>query len=101
MTRPLLLRVTRRAAAEIQDAAEWWYRNRPAAPDAVAEELERAFALITAQPNVGAIARNPRLAGVRRVHLARIRYHLYYRVSRAQVEVLALWHTSRGSAPKL
>jgi plasmid stabilization system protein ParE len=63
--------------------------------------LERAFALIAAQPRVGAIARNTRLADVRRLHLARVHYHLYYRVGRGAIEVIAFWHTSRGEAPPI
>ena len=72
--------------------------NRPAAPGAIGEELERAFALIAAQPRTGAIARNARLADVRRLHLARVHYHLYYRVGPRTIDVLAFWHTSRGEA---
>jgi hypothetical protein len=39
------------------------------------EELERASWLMAVQPGVGALARNVSLAGVRRLHLTRIRYH--------------------------
>src|SRR4030042_1907417 len=52
--------------------------------------------LISAQPQIGAKAANVKLAGVRRIHLSRIHYYLYYRVRGPPevVEVLALWHTS-------
>lgn len=50
-------------------------------------------------PKVGAIAKNARLANVRRVHLAKIHHHLYYRITGNRVEILALWHTSRHSKP--
>ena len=50
----------------------------------------------------GARATNSKLEGVRRVHLARVHYHLYYRTTHEPViEVLALWHTSRGTPPDL
>jgi plasmid stabilization system protein ParE len=67
----------------------------------VAEELEQAFELLATEPRIGAVARNSKLEAVRRVHLSRIRYHLYYRVRERQetVEVLAFWHSSRGSEP--
>jgi plasmid stabilization system protein ParE len=42
-----------------------------------------------------------KLIGVRRVHLSRVRYHLYYRARPSRIEVLALWHTSRGKGPAL
>lgn len=91
------------AARAIAEAAEWWVANRPKAPSAFAEELSRAFQLLASQPSIGAQARNVKLSGVRRVHLQRIHYYLYYRV-RADtntVDVLALWHTKRGASPDL
>lgn len=72
--------VVESAARAITEASEWWLANREKAPGAFAEELERAFQLIASQPNIGARALNATLAGVRRIHLARVRYHLYYRV---------------------
>ena len=95
------VRVTHRAATEIRAAADWWRANRSAAPDALAEDLAEAFVLISAQPRIGALARNAKLAGVRRVFLSRIRYHLYYREVGNAVEVLAFWHSSRGSSAGL
>jgi plasmid stabilization system protein ParE len=101
--RPLPIDVSDLARTQIRAAEEWWRRNRPAAPTAIREELERASWLIAVQPGVGALARNVSLAGVRRLHLARIRYHLYYRLmmNPDRVEVLAFWHSSRGSGPPI
>ena len=65
------------AARAIAEAAEWWVANRPKAPEAFAEELERAIQLLASQPSIGAQARNVKLVGVRRVHLQRIHYYLY------------------------
>ena len=103
MTSPLPIKVTRRAAREIAKASEWWDANRPAAPEAMRQEVARVFRLIAHQPGVGARAVNAQLAGVRRVHLSGVHYHLYYRVRSdpAAVEILALWHTSRGSSPRV
>jgi plasmid stabilization system protein ParE len=72
--------------------------NRPDALEAFAEELEKSLVLVSSQPTIGARSLNIKLPGVRRVHMARIHYHLYYRVvgTPPVVEVLALWHTSRG-----
>jgi plasmid stabilization system protein ParE len=85
------------------DLASWWRLNRPKAPEAVREELDRAFSLLTLQPHIGARARSERLAGVRRLLLSRVRHHVYYRVDEArhQVEVLALWHANRDRGPSL
>ncbi len=93
------IRVTRRADAHIDQAAVWWEQNRSLSPGALDEELAEAFALLISQPAIGAPALNAKTRGVRRVHLARVHYYLYYRVRGEQIEVLALWHTSRGAPP--
>lgn len=93
------IQVTSRAAAQIRRVSSWWQQNRQAAPGAVQAELTRIFALLASRPDLGTLASNVKLAGVRRIHLPRIHHHLYYRVQANAVVVLALWHTSRGSAP--
>ena len=95
----LPVKITRRAAAQIQEAANWWLANRPKAPEAFQQELRRGFDLISQQPAIGALATNAKLQGVRRIYLSRVRYYLYYRVRSERVEVLALWHASRGKGP--
>ena len=103
MSHPLPIEVIDLAKTQIRVADEWWRLNRPKAPNAIREELERASVLISVQPEIGARARNVRLAGVCRVHLARVRYHVYYRVltKPERVQILAFWHASRGSPPEL
>ena len=103
MSRKLPIRVIRSAAAQIEEASAWWEVSRPKAPGSLRQEIERAFELISTQPRIGAGAANIRLAGVRRIHLSRIHYHLCYRVKESPqaVEVLALWHAGRGSGPAL
>lgn len=95
------VRVTKRAQAQIDRAALWWDQNRDRAREAFDEDLAEAFLLLSAEPGVGAPVLHTRAQGVRRLHLARIRYHLYYRIRVDRVEVLALWHASRGSGPSL
>jgi plasmid stabilization system protein ParE len=99
----LAVLITASAARASAEAGEWWVLNRPKAPEAFAEELEKSLALVASQPTIGAPSLNIKLPGVRRVHMARIHFHLYYRVAGTPpvVEVPALWHTSRGSDPVL
>lgn len=101
MTRPLQIKVSRNAQAQIEDAAAWWRENRPSAPGAVREDLERILSLLAVQPGMGALARGMRLKGVRRVTLSRVRYYVYYRATDETLEVLAFWHSSRGQQPPL
>lgn len=101
MRKPLPVHVLSSAKAAIVEARNWWRAHREKAPFAFDEELERALELIARQPGVGAKAQSPNLRSVRRLHLGRIHYYLYYRVVETsnRVEVLAAWHTSRGSKP--
>ena len=102
MKSSLPVRIVSSAARAIEDSATWWAINRPKAPDALIADLENALKLIASHPDIGARALNTKLEGVRRVHMARIHYHLYYRVTNEPaIEVLALWHTSRASQPNL
>jgi plasmid stabilization system protein ParE len=103
LSNPRAIILAPRAARDLEKASAWWADHRPAVPHAFKEELERALALISTHPWAGAKATNVKLRGVRRVHLSRIHYHLYYRLSvdGKTVEVLANWHASRGSGPSL
>lgn len=93
--------VTPRAAAQIEQAARWWAENRPAAPNAIADDFEDAKNLLAQQPGVGARSSSPRYPGLRRLFLSRVKYHVYYRDAAGKVVVLAFWHASRGSGPSL
>ena len=91
------LLISRRAAREINRVADWWAANRPAAPGAVRQDLEAAFALLLEQPSIGTAVMDASSPEVRRFHVDRIRYWVYYRVRGQRFEVLSIWHSSRGA----
>jgi plasmid stabilization system protein ParE len=97
----LRVKVSARAAAQIHKAAEWWAENRPAAPGAVRTDVGEALALLAQQPGIGIAYEGTRTQGVRRLLIGRIRYFIYYRVTPEALEVLAVWHVSRGHQPTL
>jgi plasmid stabilization system protein ParE len=97
----LRVRVSARAAFQIREAAEWWAENRPNAPGAVRTDIGDALALLAQQPGIGATYESARTKGVRRLLVGRIRYFIYYRVTSDALEVLAVWHTSRGKQPSV
>ena len=97
MTLPLF--ITPRAAREIRRAAEWWALNRLDAPGAVRADLKTALAILREEPGIGGEVENASSRDVRRFYLDRIRYWVYFRVRRGQLEVLSIWHASRGSGP--
>jgi len=103
VSRPLDIEISDLAKAQIRTAEDWWRLNRPKAPNAIREELERAASIVSLQPEVGTRALNISLSGVRRLHLARVRYYVYYWLltDPERIEILAFWHESRGSGPPL
>ena len=101
MNTRLRIEITADARTQISTAAAWWSKNRPAAPDAIRDELDRTLELLRAQPAIGTVARHATLPGVRRVTLTRVRYYVYYRVAGDALQVLAFWHSSRGSEPRM
>ena len=52
MSELLHVEVSAGAAGQIREAEAWWRTNRHKAPNAIREELERASALVAAQPLV-------------------------------------------------
>ena len=95
----LELFVSRRAAREINRISEWWAANRPAAPGAVRKDIEAALVLLLDQPSLGSAVKEASSPDVRRFHVDRIHYWVYYRVRGTRLEVVSVWHSSRGSGP--
>lgn len=95
------VRITDRAAAQIDKAQRWWLANRPLARTALRDDLDAALDLISAQPEIGTKYRGATLSDVRRLHLGRIGYFVYYRVGGDELVVLALWHSTRGRGPSV
>ena len=101
MSPPLQIRVSPQALTQIEEAAEWWAQNRPFARDAIHHDVAEMLSVLSTQPGVGAPARPGRVKGLRRVSLVRVRYYIYYRVSEGFLDVLAVWHSSRGGRPRV
>ena len=97
----LRVKVSARAELQIHKAAEWWAENRPAAPGAIRTDIGEALALLAQQPGLGTAYEGARTKGVRRLLVGRIRYFIYYRATPEALEVLTVWHVSRGKQPSL
>ena len=97
----LRVKVSARAASQIRRAAAWWAENRPAAPGAVRIDIGEALALLAREPGIGVMYEGARAKGVRRLLVGRIRYFVYYSVNEDTLEVLAVWHVSRGRQPSV
>ena len=104
MSPSLQIIVSDLADRQIREADRWWRENREKAPNAIREELERIGRLIASQPSLGARATNLKLQGVRRIHIERIHYDVYYRAVGSPpeyVEIVAFWGSRRGHRPPI
>jgi plasmid stabilization system protein ParE len=97
----LSVRIKPRAQREIERAAEWWAKNRLAAPGALRRDIEAAVALLAEEPGIGTRVEMPHAEVVRRLYLPRIKYFVYYRVRSAALEIVTVWHSSRAEGPSL
>ncbi|MBN8508507.1 MAG: type II toxin-antitoxin system RelE/ParE family toxin [Burkholderiales bacterium] len=97
----LRVRITVRAADEVDRADAWWRDNRPAAPSAIREDLHRALSILAVQPGIGQRVANARLAGVRRIHIDRVHHHVYDRVQGNELVVLRFWPSQRLKQPRV
>lgn len=97
------VRVSKRAARQIQRCQRWWIANRPASPGLLLEELELVGEQFAATPNIGTVYAEHKSGPVRRVVLPKTKHHVYYRYEPAKDEVvlLALWGFPRKRPPKL
>ncbi|MEA2570022.1 MAG: toxin ParE1/3/4 [Acidobacteriota bacterium] len=91
----LRLRFLTPAWRQLRAAAQWRRKHRDKAPDAFDDDLAEGFLLIRREPGVGVPVRFGRRRDVRKLHLERIRYDVYYRVVRDEVRILAIRHSSR------
>jgi plasmid stabilization system protein ParE len=97
----LRVKISARAARELQAAAAWWEINRPAAPGAIRADFGEAAALLAEQPGIGSKYEGVKTVGVRRLYLSRVRYFIYYKAEGADLKVLAFWHASREHQPAI
>jgi plasmid stabilization system protein ParE len=97
----LRIKISARAARQVQKAAAWWEQNRPAAPGAIGADFGETVALLAEQPGIGAKYEGARTPGVRRLFLSRVRYFIYYKAEDGVLHVLAFWHASREHQPVL
>ena len=97
-----VVELTAPAAHQLVQARDWWLEHRDKAPWALDEDIDALLSLLEERPEL--IGRPVESApGVRRVFLPRVRYFVYFEIvdDGDRVEILALWHGSRGSDPEL
>jgi len=95
--------MTKQARADVLSAVDWWRRNVGTAPTHFLAGLRHAQEKLSSTPFIGVRVEDQVLLTLRRLALLQSRYFLFYEVDETAgtVTVLRVWHTSRGSPPKL
>jgi len=95
----LELHILPRAIRDIDRIEVWHVTNQAAVPGAVRDDVEATAARIASHPGLGARVRQSKTPDVRRFHLRRFKYWLYYRVRGDTLQILTIWHSARGKGP--
>jgi toxin ParE1/3/4 len=86
------LRVTRRAATQIEKALDYIEAESPQGANRLRERIQNLFILLAQHPYAGQATD---LRGVRRLSVSPYPYLIFYRVTGDEVIVQRLRHTSR------
>jgi plasmid stabilization system protein ParE len=92
------IRVTHTAQTQIEQERAWWLANRDHV-EVFADEFETALRVLSVLPGAGSPYTLAGIAGLRRIYLGRVGYHLYYTFDDAEVIVRAFWGARRGRGP--
>ena len=100
---PFQVRFSSTAQDLVRLADAWWTVHREKAPGLFTEELAAVVERLTAMPLTGESYRESRGQEVRRMLMRKTRYHVYYVVddNRNLVEVVSIWHSTKGRGPDL
>lgn len=99
MSRGFIVTVT--ADRQMTEALKWWSANREKAPHLLNEEIDRAIATITSQPDAGLRAPSRKYPRLRRIVLRKTCRHLYYFLDEAndRIEIVGFWNATSKSRP--
>ena len=101
MREPCPVVLSPRASGHVDLIDAWWRIWRPAAPELFAVELSAGLERLAAAPMIGLVCAGPGRLPLRRMLLRQTRYNIYYMVRPRlhRVDVVAVWHASRGKGP--
>jgi toxin ParE1/3/4 len=86
------LRVTKRAATQIEKALEYIEAESPQGANHLRERIQSLFLLLTEHPHAG---QSTDLPGVRRLVVSPYPYLIFYRITGGEIIVQRMRHTSR------
>jgi len=78
----------------LNEVAAYIWKDSPEQADIMMEQFSKSRRMIERMPGIGTPYKN----GMRKTGLGKFRrYNIYYREKENEIEILGVWHTSRGT----
>jgi plasmid stabilization system protein ParE len=78
---------------QIDIASKYIEQNSPKQAEIMRSQFLQTVRLLQQQPGLGTKYKN----GMRKFKLGKFRYNIFYRENENDIEILGIWHTSRGT----
>ena len=86
--------ITPRCKKMLGNAMEYYIeKNLPEQAEKLATRFKQLVKIIEIMPGIGTPWKN----GIRTVIIKKYRYKIYYRENETTIDILGIWHTSRGT----
>ncbi len=86
-------RYTIDCAEMLDEAIEYLRERSPRQAEIMGNKFFEIISLLETFPEIGTICQN----GMRKFKLGKFRYNIYYRENENNIDILGIWHTSRGT----
>jgi plasmid stabilization system protein ParE len=77
----------------VKEALDYMAANSPRQAEIMEQQFFEAVRLLKKVPWIGI----PYKEGMRNIKLGKFRYNIYYRENEDNIDILGIWHTSRGT----
>jgi len=77
----------------LDEALMYISEDSPVQARIMRQQFTETCEMIQRMPRIGAAYEK----GMRRMKLGKFRYYIYYRETKAVIEILGIWHTSKGT----
>ena len=85
--------VRHKCKIQLNKAAEYIAIDAPKQADILFDQFEETAKMIGRMPRIGTAYEK----GIRKIKLGKFRYNIYYKETKTAIEILGIWHTSKGT----
>jgi plasmid stabilization system protein ParE len=85
--------VSKKCEKMLDEAFAYIAQNSLRQAQIMIEQFEGIIDILKKQPGIGTKYKN----GIRKIKLGKFRYNIFYRENENDIDILGIWHTSRGT----